>query len=86
MLGPKHRVPEAVCPACHRPQDGASSASGGREAPKPGDLAICIDCAGVAQYDAAMQLKPFDVSTLPADEAKQIEHYRTLIRRTKLRK
>lgn len=81
LLGAKVRVPEATCPACQKAVDGASNTAGVKTMPKEGDLSICIFCANVAQYDAALQLTPFDITQLPLDEQKEIERYRVLIRR-----
>ena len=79
-LGAKVRVPGAVCPTCKKVVDGASAADGVKATPKQGDLSICIYCAGVAQYDASLQLHAFDVQQLPADERALIEQHRRLVR------
>lgn len=45
------RVPKSVCPHCGAPFGGASSSKHDYSEPKPGDLGICIACAGWTQFD-----------------------------------
>ena len=81
----KVRMPEATCPSCQKKVDGASGVTGARH-PKPDDLSVCIFCAGVSQYDAEMQLKPFDMSVLTSDERREVEQAQQLVRRALAKK
>lgn len=51
------RLPPMECPHCHVVHDAASDPNKENPAPKPGDLTICIECAGIAQFTGAMQLR-----------------------------
>jgi hypothetical protein len=80
-LEPKTRMPKATCPSCRASVDGATGVTGAAK-PCAGDITVCIFCASVAEFDANMQLRPFDVATLPADERAQIEKLCAAIRKT----
>lgn len=60
-----HRVPPSMCPRCGRLATGALEATRDRPgAPKFGDLSVCINCAGVNQYDAELRLVPLSSTEL----------------------
>jgi DNA-directed RNA polymerase subunit RPC12/RpoP len=49
-----HVTPEMVCPYCSHRVD---RASGGGEAPKPGDISVCIDCGKVLVFARDLRLR-----------------------------
>lgn len=53
-LKPGVRVPSSPCPHCGAEPTGASGVNA--HYPKPGDVAICIDCAGVNTYGRDLRL------------------------------
>ncbi|HUL81650.1 MAG TPA: hypothetical protein VL131_05885 [Gammaproteobacteria bacterium] len=67
------------CPECGYTLDSASSPAGFK--PKPGDLAICIECYAVSQYGDELALHAFDTALLsPADAAEIRRHVEALQR------
>ena len=52
-----HDVPPSMCPRCGRLANAAMEV-GGERAPNPGDLGVCINCAGVNRYNADLLLVP----------------------------
>lgn len=51
------RLPPFPCPHCGTVHDAASDARQKAPPPKPGDLTLCIACAGVAQFTNDMKLR-----------------------------
>lgn len=56
-----HRLANAKCPYCDSKIDGASDPLGDAE-PKPGDITICIYCAGLMVFDQLL------IPRFPTDE------------------
>lgn len=48
-------MPLAKCGQCGAEHDGAT---GGDEAPKPGDVSVCIKCGTIATFGASLELVP----------------------------
>jgi hypothetical protein len=66
-----HRVPVSKCPECQRAAPYATACTdedAPDKAPEPGDVTVCMKCAALLQYDAAMQLVP-----LPIAEAVELD-------------
>jgi len=55
------RTPSWFCPYCGYLADSATDATGTHAVPKPDDLSICINCAGVLMFD-------YDLNIVAADE------------------
>ena len=75
------RVQAAPCGTCGTLLDGASSASGAK--PTAGDLAVCMYCAGVNTFDAAMKVSALNdeqIDALPAGVTRQLREMQALIR------
>ena len=53
------RLPLARCPHCGSLNDAATGMEGATS-PAPGDVAMCITCAGLSQYTAALGLAKLD--------------------------
>ena len=51
-------VPPSPCPHCHKVMDAATHEDRVVR-PKPGDISICIYCAGVAQFSPELALVAF---------------------------
>lgn len=56
MTGKDHKMPRAECPCCGHEMNGASGISA-NEKPRPEDIAVCIKCGAINQYDENFQLK-----------------------------
>lgn len=56
-----HRNQHGACPHCGRRQDAGTNMTGD-VAPKPGDVSICIRCAGVSVFELGGERR------LPTDE------------------
>jgi hypothetical protein len=64
-----YKVPPSMCPHCGYVADGAMRAASdgaGRE-PEPGDVGVCIKCAGINRYNDKLQLE-----ILPAGAFKEL--------------
>lgn len=57
-------VPLTLCPHCGYPIDRASSAKGGANAPRPGDLSICLACAGILIFGDDLRSRALNDSEL----------------------
>jgi len=77
---PTHRVPEVSCPVCGKKLDSSSSLETSN-APREGDVTVCVYCAGVLTFDAGLRLQKVppddDIHTDP-----RIKLLRTLILET----
>lgn len=58
-----HSTPESKCPVCGTVVDMATGV-GGPEAPQPGNISICIKCAGVSKYSEEMTLVPISTEEM----------------------
>ena len=66
------------CPECDGYLDAASQATDGEGGPEPGALGICAHCFAVNQYvegekEGELVLAPFDTSTLPLEQRKELQ-------------
>lgn len=83
------RVPPEPCPHCGAVHDGAGSLIHDSR-PKPGDVTVCILCAGVGEFTEDLKLRPlsdsdiatFDVS-VQTELANITEGVRSLQKRRK---
>lgn len=57
-MSASQKVPPVPCPACGAELDGAWATDGSGERPSPGDVTICIYCAEMLCYTAALGLRP----------------------------
>jgi hypothetical protein len=81
-LGEPIKMGEDYCPYCNHKVDMASSTSDDG-APKPGDISLCISCAGIMAYGSDMALEEFPkvlFDTLPEDHQKEILRVQDVIR------
>lgn len=73
----QHEVPDGVCPHCHAPSDRATGEDGKK--PKPGDLSLCLLCAGFGQYELGdrgqLQIAGLSDATVEAMTGKQWAHF-----------
>jgi hypothetical protein len=70
------RTPSNLCPHCGYLIDSATAASGPAVAPRPGDLAICLNCGEGNMYADDLRLRP-----MRDDERASLEpeHQRLLV-------
>lgn len=74
LLGESQHTPEMKCPNCGVTND-AASGLGHNDSPKPGDIAICIDCASILIYtpfDTLRIATPDDLSSFPVENQVKI--------------
>lgn len=57
-----HRNQHGACPHCGARQDAATEATAALRPPRPGDVSICIRCAGVSVFEVAGERR------LPSDD------------------
>jgi hypothetical protein len=72
-------IPRQYCPACLTELNRATHPTR-RVAPKPGDLNVCIECAGVCMYDADLVLHALDPVERAALEASDPKAWRDVVR------
>lgn len=70
------RIKGAPCPHCGKLLDAASSASGHR--PNPGDVSMCIYCAGALQFDDELQTKGLSDEQIEAFDPASRDHLREM--------
>jgi hypothetical protein len=63
------------CP-CGAPLEAAT----GDGAPRPGDVAVCMDCALPLRFDAKLQLQPVNHNELEPEVRRQVEQTQAQIR------
>lgn len=59
------------CPSCGHKLDAATATSANMQAPEPGDLSLCIECAAFLRYTRLMTLEILpeeDLLEMPTDE------------------
>ena len=56
-MGKTERLPEQRCPACGKVLDAATVVDQPQATPKPGSVAICLDCAYVAVFTDELTLR-----------------------------
>jgi hypothetical protein len=77
-LKPKMRVPEQPCPYCGAVQDAVSGTTS--RYPEPGDVSVCIHCAGASIFDEQLCRKKWPAThAVPPD----VERYQQIIRSLK---
>jgi len=59
-----HRLPESECPSCGYRVDAASGISTD-EAPKPGDVTLCMKCGQVMQFTATLGVRGVQPASIP---------------------
>lgn len=77
-------VPEHPCGHCGQLLDGASSDTGAQA--KPGDISVCVACAGINRFRADMSLEGVmmrDLGYLNEEARAGIAAYRTALSRGK---
>lgn len=52
-----YRIIESRCPACNYKLDAASVAHGDDDAPKGGDMSVCLNCGQVLTYQPDLTLR-----------------------------
>jgi hypothetical protein len=63
----KHRVKISACPHCGAEHDGASNANESDDSPQPGDISLCIECAGGSRFEKGGKLTALSVDKLPPE-------------------
>jgi hypothetical protein len=61
-------IPSSPCPKCFAVLDRASSMTGRREVPSPGDFSICEECGELLRFDDHLLLR-----LIPTEEAEELE-------------
>ena len=65
-----YKVPEAACPSCGLPNNGALAMTDNDEKPEPGDIGICIGCREIHIYNKDFSMrKPTEDDILGMDLA-----------------
>lgn len=73
-IGRTHVAKTCSCPTCKHPFDRASSV-GHNEAPKTGDVSVCIECTAVNVFDEDGSLRPLtDVERFQLEQTPQWIH------------
>lgn len=72
------------CPECDGYLDAATDPAEAEGGPEPGALGICAHCYTVNQYvegekEGELVLAPFDTSTLPLEQRKELQKMRLLL-------
>ena len=52
-----------VCPVCRKRLDAASSATGSKALPLPGDIIICIGCAAILEFGPGLAVVRLSAAT-----------------------
>lgn len=79
------RMPKSNCPYCKHELDGATSFK--NYTPSPEDVTLCLECAGICQFDADMNLIQFDLDHIEdADTKKEVLKTQALIKELHKRK
>lgn len=71
----QHHVPEAICPVCEHPLDGATNAGPEEAGPAPGDITVCIYCGSPLFYIEGLKLQKLtdgELDMLPRDVKDQL--------------
>ena len=78
-LPEQFRLPPSACLYCGHVMEMASNPFGDG-GPRPGDLTVCIKCAGYLQYDETLHLQmPVDLEKEPVEVLKRLEMTRYAI-------
>jgi hypothetical protein len=80
------RTISSPCPHCGKSLDGATDPTGGA-VPSPGDLTLCVYCAGVSIFGEDMQLRTAteeeEMMALPMEQLQSIAAYKKLLQPSK---
>ena len=82
-------TPQNICPCCGTSHNRATSANAKNVSPTAGSISICVDCYGIAQFNADLTLSAVPADKLPALYAenpgleKNIEQAITLLKQAK---
>jgi hypothetical protein len=80
ILDTDHRVPVCLCPLCGSELDGVA---GGPGPPGPGDITVCIICAGPLIFTADLALRvltPPEFAALDAEAKRTLRHFMAVVR------
>lgn len=71
------------CPHCLHQMDRTTGMTG-REMPRPGDVSLCIRCAGIALFDERLQIRaPDEAERLELEAEPAVTRTQALIRRAR---
>jgi hypothetical protein len=76
------RLPESRCPFCDHKFDAASGE--GTEAPKPGDLTICLYCASPLRFTDDLTVRAMtraEIAELPPQNQAELRRYMAAARK-----
>lgn len=71
----EHQVEKQKCPTCGQENDRASCPYSD-DAPRPGDVSVCIACQNLHVYTDSLTLRPVtekDIEDMPLDAVAQIQ-------------
>lgn len=74
-------LPGSECPMCGKLLDQASSLAA--HSPGPGDLAVCVYCASVLQFDDMLILWPLgqaEINALHPEIREMVRHHQRIVR------
>lgn len=80
-------VPPSPCPYCGTALDAASNSEAAK--PSPGDISICVKCAGVCKFGDALTLErvsEHELAALPGYAREGIREHQDAVRAIYLRK
>jgi len=63
------RTPPQMCPSCGYVFDAATEAIEAKAKPKPGDVALCLNCINVGIYNADLSVRPATEAEIAAFDA-----------------
>lgn len=78
-----HHVPDANCPHCGHHVDAATDPFDPTNTPYPGDITVCLYCAGICVYTDSMALRSItrtDMDNITPDMKKYLAELQQYIR------
>ena len=72
------RVPEVICPNCHKATDSVTNIEVPEAVPKVGDITVCIYCATICRVDADLVPRVAGddwLKTLPQEKQDMLASY-----------
>jgi pyruvate-formate lyase-activating enzyme len=72
-------MPESPCPYCQNPLNRSTDPSS-LDSPSPGDIAICICCAGLLKYDKDLKVQKLEQSEIDQIALETPENYTKMMR------
>lgn len=82
MKGKTTRTPASICPWCGGRISAATNFQSETPEPKPGDLSVCIGCAGLLTFNDDLTVRKFaddDLFNLETDERVEFLKMRAII-------